>query len=111
MEEKKNCCVVCGTETGLLRHNSEPRLCWYVLCTPDSLGFVLLVAACLLLLVWPAPAPPVIPHLYRQHFPLRMKSHSSHDVVLLCAVCHAQADVHNDRLRHGFTQLVSADGL
>lgn len=61
--------VVCGTSTGLLRHN-------------------------------------IIPHLYRQLFPLRMKSHSSHDVVLLCAVCHAQADMRNDELRHCFVQLV-----
>ncbi len=29
----------------------------------------------------------VVPHCYRQHFPLSMKSHLSHDIVLLCPPC------------------------
>ncbi|KAG8460327.1 hypothetical protein KFE25_011818 [Diacronema lutheri] len=33
----------------------------------------------------------VVPHAYRQHFPARMKSHLSHDLVLLCTRCHARA--------------------
>lgn len=33
----------------------------------------------------------IVPHAYRQHFPTAMKSHLSHDVVLLCLRCHARA--------------------
>lgn len=33
----------------------------------------------------------VIPTLYRQHFPDELKSHRSHDIVLLCFTCHEQA--------------------
>ena len=30
----------------------------------------------------------VIPKCYRQNFPLNLKSHRSHDIVLLCVRCH-----------------------
>lgn len=30
----------------------------------------------------------VVPHCYRQHFPPAMKSHLSHDIVLMCQACH-----------------------
>ena len=30
----------------------------------------------------------IVPHCYRQHFPPFMKSHLSHDIVLLCLSCH-----------------------
>lgn len=30
----------------------------------------------------------IAPHCYRQHFPQAMKSHLSHDIVLLCVGCH-----------------------
>jgi hypothetical protein len=30
----------------------------------------------------------VIPTLYRQHFPDELKSHRSHDIVILCFTCH-----------------------
>mmetsp|Transcript_45678 Transcript_45678/g.105419 ORF Transcript_45678/g.105419 Transcript_45678/m.105419 type:complete len:325 (+) Transcript_45678:1013-1987(+) len=33
----------------------------------------------------------VVPHAYRQHFEVAMKSHLSHDVVLLCPSCHEAA--------------------
>jgi len=41
----------------------------------------------------------VIPATYRQHFPLHIKSHSSHDVVLLCVGCHRLADSYNHQLK------------
>jgi len=41
----------------------------------------------------------VIPAAYRQHFPLHIKSHSSHDVVLLCTACHRLADSYNHHLK------------
>lgn len=30
----------------------------------------------------------VVPHTYRKYFPLHLKSHSQHDVVVLCVDCH-----------------------
>lgn len=33
----------------------------------------------------------VVPHCYRQHFPPSMKSHLSHDIVLMCPPCHKVA--------------------
>ena len=33
----------------------------------------------------------VIPTLYRANFPDELKSHRSHDVVLLCFTCHERA--------------------
>jgi len=41
----------------------------------------------------------VVPMLYRQAFPEEYKSHRSHDVVLLCPVCHEKANKHSDRLK------------
>ena len=37
----------------------------------------------------------VVPHCYRALFPVHMKSHLSHDIVLLCQQCHVQCNVHN----------------
>ncbi|KAN0031427.1 hypothetical protein ACTFIV_005291 [Dictyostelium citrinum] len=34
----------------------------------------------------------VVPHCYRQYLPEEIKSHSSHDVLLLCCDCHANMD-------------------
>jgi hypothetical protein len=36
----------------------------------------------------------IVPHTYRRHFPLRFKSHLSHDIVLLCLKCHQVCEVH-----------------
>ena len=30
----------------------------------------------------------IVPHQYRRHFPMSMKSRISHDIVLLCPACH-----------------------
>ncbi|GIL71233.1 hypothetical protein Vretimale_2894 [Volvox reticuliferus] len=35
----------------------------------------------------------VVPHCYRQHFPPSMKSHLSHDIVLMCPPCHKTCSV------------------
>lgn len=37
----------------------------------------------------------VVPHAYRTHFPAQMKSHLSHDVLLLCRPCHVRAEAAN----------------
>lgn len=35
----------------------------------------------------------VVPQSYRRFFPERLKSYSSHDVVLLCIACHRRAEI------------------
>lgn len=37
------------------------------------------------------PARRVVPSCYRRNFPAQLKSHRSHDVVLLCFECHQTA--------------------
>jgi len=41
----------------------------------------------------------IIPACYRKHFPIPLKSHRSHDVVLLCIDCHHIAQTAADRLK------------
>ena len=41
----------------------------------------------------------IVPHDYRRYFPLVMKDHHSHDIVLMCPDCHCLSNYHDDRLR------------
>ncbi|XP_043653979.1 exonuclease 3'-5' domain-containing protein 2 [Drosophila teissieri] len=41
----------------------------------------------------------VVPREYRKHFPLVMKSHTSHDVLLLCPTCHQLSNISDLRVR------------
>ncbi|KAH8375973.1 hypothetical protein KR200_012076 [Drosophila serrata] len=41
----------------------------------------------------------VVPREYRKHFPLVMKSHTSHDVLLLCPTCHQLSNISDLRIR------------
>lgn len=41
----------------------------------------------------------IVPHEYRRHFPTEMKDHNSHDILLLCTVCHATSNVHDSFLK------------
>ncbi|XP_003472425.1 exonuclease 3'-5' domain-containing protein 2 [Cavia porcellus] len=41
----------------------------------------------------------VIPHEYRKHFPIEMKDHNSHDVLLLCTSCHAISNYYDNYLK------------
>ncbi|XP_017118771.1 exonuclease 3'-5' domain-containing protein 2 [Drosophila elegans] len=41
----------------------------------------------------------VVPREYRKHFPMVMKSHSSHDVLLLCPNCHQMSNISDLRVR------------
>ncbi|KAM9989043.1 hypothetical protein ACTFIY_005103 [Dictyostelium cf. discoideum] len=41
----------------------------------------------------------VVPHCYRQYLPEEIKSHSSHDVLLLCCDCHANMDKRTQIMR------------
>lgn len=41
----------------------------------------------------------VVPHSFRKYFPDHLKSHSSHDVVLLCIECHSDYENHSQDYR------------
>ncbi|XP_054742283.1 exonuclease 3'-5' domain-containing protein 2 [Anastrepha obliqua] len=41
----------------------------------------------------------VVPREYRKHFPVVMKSHTSHDVLLLCPDCHQLSNIYDLRMR------------
>lgn len=41
----------------------------------------------------------MIPHEYRKHFPIEMKDHNSHDVLLLCTSCHAVSNYYDNHLK------------
>ncbi|XP_006516478.1 exonuclease 3'-5' domain-containing protein 2 isoform X4 [Mus musculus] len=41
----------------------------------------------------------IIPHEYRKHFPIEMKDHNSHDVLLLCTSCHAISNYYDNHLK------------
>lgn len=50
----------------------------------------------------------IIPKEYRRFFPLVMKSHSSHDILLLCLECHRISHMEDNRLRERLAILCSA---
>ncbi|XP_067895702.1 exonuclease 3'-5' domain-containing protein 2 isoform X2 [Heterodontus francisci] len=41
----------------------------------------------------------IVPHEYRRHFPVQMKDHNSHDVLLLCTACHAASNYYDNVLK------------
>ncbi|NXG76274.1 EXD2 protein, partial [Baryphthengus martii] len=41
----------------------------------------------------------IVPHEYRKHFPIQMKDHNSHDVLLLCTSCHAVSNYYDNHLK------------
>lgn len=41
----------------------------------------------------------IVPHEYRRHFPIQMKDHNSHDVLLLCTSCHAVSNYYDNNLK------------
>ncbi|NXS99875.1 EXD2 protein, partial [Jacana jacana] len=41
----------------------------------------------------------IVPHEYRRHFPIQMKDHNSHDVLLLCTSCHAISNYYDNHLK------------
>ncbi|EDV42761.1 uncharacterized protein Dana_GF18156 [Drosophila ananassae] len=42
----------------------------------------------------------VVPREYRRHFPVVMKSHTSHDVLLLCPSCHQLSNISDLRVKN-----------
>ena len=41
----------------------------------------------------------IVPHDYRRYFPLVMKDHHSHDILLMCPECHCLSNSYDARLR------------
>ncbi|XP_055906903.1 exonuclease 3'-5' domain-containing protein 2 isoform X2 [Eupeodes corollae] len=41
----------------------------------------------------------IVPREYRKHFPVVMKSHTSHDVLLLCPQCHQKSNISDLKVR------------
>nr|XP_013815030.1 PREDICTED: exonuclease 3'-5' domain-containing protein 2-like isoform X2 [Apteryx mantelli mantelli] len=50
----------------------------------------------------------VVPHEYRRHFPIQMKDHNSHDVLLLCTSCHAISNYYDNHLKQQLAEEFSA---
>ncbi|XP_060118458.1 exonuclease 3'-5' domain-containing protein 2 [Heteronotia binoei] len=46
----------------------------------------------------------IVPHEYRRHFPIQMKDHNSHDVLLLCTACHAISNFYDNHLKQKFAE-------
>ncbi|XP_038621612.1 exonuclease 3'-5' domain-containing protein 2 isoform X2 [Tachyglossus aculeatus] len=46
----------------------------------------------------------VVPHEYRRHFPIQMKDHNSHDVLLLCTACHAVSNYYDNHFKRRLAQ-------
>ncbi|XP_011264286.1 exonuclease 3'-5' domain-containing protein 2 [Camponotus floridanus] len=50
----------------------------------------------------------VVPREYRKYFPLVMKAHQSHDVLLLCPPCHESSNNHDLQLRRKLADMCDA---
>lgn len=53
----------------------------------------------------------VVPREYRKHFPVIMKSHTSHDVLLLCPQCHQKSNISDLKIRTKLSKLCDAPYL
>ncbi|XP_055849502.1 exonuclease 3'-5' domain-containing protein 2 [Episyrphus balteatus] len=53
----------------------------------------------------------VVPREYRKHFPVVMKSHTSHDVLLLCPQCHQKSNISDLKIRTKLGKLCNAPYL
>ncbi|KFW05554.1 PREDICTED: exonuclease 3'-5' domain-containing protein 2 [Eurypyga helias] len=50
----------------------------------------------------------IVPHQYRRHFPIQMKDHNCHDVLLLCTSCHAISNNYDNHLKLQLAEEFSA---
>ncbi|KAM4691044.1 exonuclease 3'-5' domain-containing protein 2 [Rhinophrynus dorsalis] len=50
----------------------------------------------------------IVPHEYRRHFPIQMKDHNSHDVLLLCTECHAVSNYYDTSLKQQLAEEFNA---
>lgn len=49
-----------------------------------------------------------MPHEYRRHFPIEMKDHNSHDILLLCTSCHATSNIYDGLLKQQLAEEFAA---
>ncbi|XP_031842751.1 exonuclease 3'-5' domain-containing 2 isoform X2 [Nomia melanderi] len=50
----------------------------------------------------------VVPREYRKYFPLVMKAHQSHDILLLCPTCHEVSNYHDLQLKRKLADMCDA---
>lgn len=50
----------------------------------------------------------VVPLEYRKHFPVELKEHTSHDVLLMCLSCHIQSNIYDQSMRESLSTLCDA---
>lgn len=50
----------------------------------------------------------VVPREYRKYFPVVMKDHTSHDILLLCTICHQLSNMSDLNLRYKLAKLCDA---
>lgn len=50
----------------------------------------------------------VVPREYRKHFPVVMKSHTCHDILLLCPNCHQVSNISDNKIRNKLVVTCSA---
>ncbi|XP_033324794.2 exonuclease 3'-5' domain-containing 2 [Megalopta genalis] len=50
----------------------------------------------------------VVPREYRKYFPLVMKAHQSHDILLLCPICHQKSNGYDLQLRRKLSDICDA---
>lgn len=50
----------------------------------------------------------VVPREYRKHFPVVMKSHTCHDILLLCPNCHQVSNISDNKIRNKLVITCSA---
>lgn len=50
----------------------------------------------------------VVPREYRKYFPLVMKAHQSHDILLLCTTCHEVSNCHDLQFRRKLADMCNA---
>uniref|UniRef100_A0A1A9ZM47 Exonuclease 3'-5' domain-containing protein 2 n=1 Tax=Glossina pallidipes TaxID=7398 RepID=A0A1A9ZM47_GLOPL len=50
----------------------------------------------------------IVPREYRKHFPVVLKSHTSHDVLLLCPKCHQISNISDYKVRNKLSEMCDA---
>ena len=50
----------------------------------------------------------IVPHEYRKYFPVVMKDHQSHDVLLMCVSCHQKSNLYDADVRRYLAELCDA---
>ncbi|XP_028839877.1 exonuclease 3'-5' domain-containing protein 2 isoform X2 [Denticeps clupeoides] len=46
----------------------------------------------------------IVPHEYRRYFPVQLKDHNCHDILLLCTSCHATSNLYDSLLKQQLSE-------